>query len=414
MDAFSLSGDMLLGAGLSATQCEGGELESSWIYWWGLGYIRDHASPAVAAQHTEHWQEDLELLRSIGAQSVRLGVDWTRVEPAEGEFDEAALEYYRAQLAALRDMGIRATLELHRFTDPAWFDELGGFEREENLTLYLTYIEHVAAALGGLCRDYITFSEPNAYAVGGYLGGDYPPGKKDPSACYRVLTHMAQCHILGYDLLHQLHNAMEYESCRVSVSLRAQEFIPMGQGRVQKLLCSAAERSFNAAFKAFYLGRTELPMKYNKYLVPGAYCDFLSLDWYGERCVSEPLDLTPFAKRGETGRPEALLRTLKRLHALAPLPLRVALAGVEDGDRVDCLAACLHALSGFSLPVEECCYTPLLDGFEWLDGCKKRLGLVHVDFETQQRELKASAEFFRSIAEKRGADEELLRKYGAL
>lgn len=412
MEPFTLQDGLRLGTALSATQCEGGELESSWIYWWGLGYIRDHASPAVAAQHTEHWREDVELLRELGVQTVRLGVDWTRVEPNESEFDEPALDYYREQLTALQSAGIRVTLELHRFTNPAWFEELGGFERAENLPLYLTYIEHVAAALGGVCSDYLTFAEPNAYAIGGYLGGDYPPGKTDPSACYRVLTHMAQCHVLAYDLLHQLHEAMEYPPCRVSVSLRAQEFLPTGAGRVPKLLCAAAQRSFDAAFHAFYLGQIKLPMKYNKYLVPGKYCDFLTVDWYGERNVAEPLDLTPFAKRGDVGRPAALLGVLKHLHALAPLPMQVELAGVEDGDRIDCLASYLRALSGFSLPVESCCYAPLLDGFELLDGNAKRLGLVHVDFETQERRVKASGEFFRAVARARGADAALLEQYG--
>ncbi|MBE7003694.1 MAG: glycoside hydrolase family 1 protein [Ruminococcaceae bacterium] len=414
MEAFTLRDDMLLGAALPATQCEGGELESSWIYWWGLGYIRDHASPAVAAQHAERWQEDVALAKELGAQTVLLGVDWTRVEPEEGTFDESALDFYRAQLTALRDAGLRVTLELHRFTNPAWFEERGGFERVENLSAYLTYIEHVAAALGRLCQDYLTFAEPNAYAVGGYLGGDYPPGRRDPSACFRVLTHMAQCHVLGYSLLHQLHEAMEYPPCRVSVSLRAQEPLPVGSGRIAKALCSASRRAFDAAFRAFHLGRIELPMKYNKYLVPGTYCDFLSLDWYGEQRISEPLDLTPFAKRGEMGRPEALLGLLKRLHALAPLPLRVTLAGVEDGDRVDCLASYLRALSGFSLPVEQCVCSPLLDGFEWLDGNRRRSGLVHVDFETQERTVKASGEFFRSLASARAVDENLLKKFGAV
>ncbi|MBQ9459723.1 MAG: glycoside hydrolase family 1 protein [Oscillospiraceae bacterium] len=414
MEAFTLKDDMLLGVCLPATQCEGGELESNWIYWWGLGYVRDHASPAVAAQHTEHWQEDIALAKSLGAQTVRLGVDWTRVEPEEGVFDEAATEYYRAQLLALRDAGLRAALELHRFTNPVWFEERGGFEREENLSAYLAYIEHVAAALGDLCQDYLTFAEPNAYAVGGYLGGDYPPGRNNPSACFRVLTHMAQCHVLAYSLLHQLHEAMEYPPCRVSVSLRAQELLPIGGGRFAGVLCSAAKRAFDAAFRAFYLGRIELPMKYNRYLVPGMYCDFLALDWYGGQRVGEALDLTPFAKRGELGRPEALLGLAKRLHALAPLPLHVSLAGVDDGERVDCLAAYLHALAGFSLPVESCCVSPLLDGFEWLDGNRRRTGLVRVDFETQQRTIKASGEFFRCLAASRGVDQELLRQYGAV
>lgn len=412
MEPFTLKDGMLLGVSLPATQCEGGELESSWIYWWGVGYVRDHASPAAAAQHAARWREDLALLRSLGAQAVRLGVDWTRVEPREEEFDDGALARYREEIAALKAAGVRVTVELHHFTNPAWFEELGGFERPENLPRYLSYVEHAAVALGGVCDEYLTFAEPNAYAIGGYLGGDWPPGRNNPSACFRVLTNMAQCHILARDLLRRLHEAMEYPPCRVGVSLRAQEFIPLGGGRARRLLCAAAERAFDAAFQAFYLGRVRLPMKYNKYLLPGEYCDFLAVDWYGEANVSEPLDLTPFAKRGGVGRAEALLGLLKRLRALSPLPVHVTLAGVEDGERVDCLASYLRALSGCSFPVARCYYAPLLDGFEWLDGNARRLGLVRVDFGTQERAVKPSGEFFRSVAAARGADAALLERYG--
>ncbi|MBE6910458.1 MAG: glycoside hydrolase family 1 protein [Ruminococcaceae bacterium] len=414
MEPFTLKGDLLTGAALDATQCLGGEIESSWIYWWGLGYIRDHASPAVAAQHAEHWREDVELLRELGVQAVRLGVDWTRVEPEEESFDEQELARIRDELTALRDAGVRVTLVLHQFTNSAWFEEKGGFERQENLSCYLSYIEHVAAALGSLAGDYLTFAEPNAYAVGGYLGGDYPPGRNDPSACFRVLTHMAQCHILAYDLLHQLHEAMAYPPCRVSVSLRARQIVPLDpRSRAHKLLCAAAERTFDAAFRAFYLGETHLPMKYDRFVKPGRWCDFLALDWYGRADVSEPLDLTPFARRSGIGHPNALLARLQTLHALAPLPIHVTLAGVADGNRVEYLASNLDALSRSELPVERCMYAPLLDGFELLDGNTHRLGLVHVDFDTQKRTVKPSGEFFRAVAAAHGADRLLLEQYFA-
>ena len=104
MNVFTLKENMLLGLSSPALQCEGGELESSWIYWWGLGSIRDGASPAVAAQHIQHWQEDTALLRTLGVTAHRMGIDWTRVEPREEEFD-----------------GIRVQLELHHFHEPVWF-----------------------------------------------------------------------------------------------------------------------------------------------------------------------------------------------------------------------------------------------------------------------------------------------------
>ncbi len=413
MKPFSLKDGLLPGATLDATQCLGGEIESSWIYWWGLGYIRDHASPAVAAQHAERWREDAALVKALALPAVRLGVDWTRVEPAEEEFDEAELARVREELAALRSSGVRVTLVLHQLTNPAWFEERGGFEREENLSCYLSYVEHVAAALGGLVGDYLTFAEPNAYAVGGYLGGDYPPGRNDPSACFRVLTHMAQCHILARDLLRQLHEAMGFPHCRVGVSLRAQEFDPAKpRSRVQRLLCAFAERTFDAAFLAFCLGRTELPMKYNRYVVPGQHCDFLAVDWYGRAEVSEPLDLTPFAKRGGLGRTDALLTLLERLHVRAQLPIQVTLAGVEDDGRAKALAAFLGALSEGALPVERCFCAPLLDGFEWLDGETLRTGLVRVDPDTQERTVKPDGEFLRDVVRALGADAALLGRFG--
>ncbi len=412
MEPFTIRDTMRIGAALDATQCEGGELESSWVYWWGLGYIRDHASPAVAAQHAEHWRDDAALAASLGVEAVRLGIDWTRVEPEEDSFDEAELARYRAELSALRDAGIRTTLVLHHFTNPAWFEERGGFEREENLACWLSFAEHAAAALGGLCDGYLTFAEPDAYAVGGYLGGDYPPGRNDPSACFRVLTHMAQCHVLAYGLLHQLHEAMELPPCPVGVSFRAQAFSPAAGKSVQRLLCSAAERTLDAAFRAFCLGQTRLPMKYNRYLKPGQYCDFLAVDWYGRQAVREPLDLTPFAKRRGLGNPGALLSLLERLHALAPLPVRVTLSGVEDAERCPVLAEYLSALSQSGLPIERVFCAPLLDGFEWLDGASRRLGLVRVEPETQKRTVKPSGAFFRALSAARGADAALLEQFG--
>jgi len=412
MKPFTLNERLRAGAVLAATQCEGGELESSWIYWWGLGYIRDHASPAVAAQHAQLWKSDAELLGKLGMQAVRLGVDWTRVEPQEEMFDEEALARYRAELSALREDGISVVLELHHFTSPAWFEDKGGFEREENLPLYLSYVERVAAALGDLAEGYLTFVEPNAYAVGGYLGGDYPPGRNNPSACYRVLTHMARCHVLAYERLHALHESLSLGACRVSVSLRAQAFSPRDEkSRAQRLLCRAAQRSFDAAFRAFYRGELRLPMKYDRYLSPGTHCDFLALDWYGRTNVSEPLDLTPFAPRSGVTDASALLDLLGRLHALAPMPISVTLAGVEDIARVSALAETLRALSGSGLPVERFYYAPLLDGFEWLDGQSRRLGLVQVDFETQSRSVKPAGEFYRRVLAARGADEALLAAY---
>ena len=390
MNASLLKKDMLFGFSSPATQCEGGELESSWIYWWGMGSIADRTAPALAAQHWEHWREDVGLLSSLGVTAHRMGVDWTRVEPREGEFDHAALAHYRDELSALREAGITVQVELHHFTNPAWFEELSGFEREENLSYYLRYVETVIGALGPLCGEYLTFAEPNAYALGGWLGGGFPPGKNNLSRAYGVLTNLAACHVEAYRLIHSYRQAMGWSGTCVSVSLRAHDFVPRGKGQLGQGAAELVRRSFfDAPLRAFAFGRSMLPMKYHRLLASGVYVDFLAIDWHGRAAVSTLRDVLP-CRTDAAGECElgALVPFLISARAALPLPLSVTLRGVEDRARAAYLTKALRLLRGSTLPVSRCFYQGFTDGFEWLSGHSSRRGAVHVDLETQERTVK--------------------------
>lgn len=388
MNADAQKRDIPFGFASPATQCEGGELESSWIYWWGLGYIADRTAPAVAAQHWEHWAEDVALLERLGVRVHRMGVDWTRIEPREGEFDQSALAHYRAELTALRSAGIAVQLELHHLTNPVWFEELGGFEREESIAYYLRYVETVVGALGEVCDEYLTFAEPNAYAFGGWLGGDYPPGKNSFSRLYAVLTNMAACHVEAYRLIHSYRETMGWGESRVSVSLRAHDFVPHGEGRYAQSVAALTERSFlTAPLRAFYHGHSALPMKYHRLLTDGVYADFLAVDWHGRVEAATLRDALPC--RTDTRAPlklGSLLPCLTRLHALAPLPVSLTLRGVEDAQR----AALVRTVKGQlrKLPVERLFYQGFTDGFEWQLGHAAHRGAVAVAPERFARSVK--------------------------
>ncbi len=414
MEPFVLKENMLLGTAAPATQCEGGEQESSWSRWWALGKVRDHASPAVAAQHRARWDADAALTKALGVQTHRVGIDWAAVEPQEGQFDDVALARYRGELVLLRESGVHTQIELHHFTNPAWFEDRGGFSREENLPCYGKYVAHTVSLLGDLTDEILTFSEPNAYALGGYLGGGYPPGRSSTSLCYRVLSYMAQCHAQAYEALHALYRARGWGGCRVSVSLRAAHYYAAdAKDPLARALAASARSSLEAAFFAFYLGRPRLPITDGRRLSPGRYADFIALDWYGNRPVSTLRDTLPAARPpyvGGGGTP--LIETLDALHRTIALPLSVSLGGVEDAARIPYLCEHLGALSRAALPVERCYYVPLTDGFEWLDGQSRRLGILAVDFLTQERRLKDSSAFFVQLLQRRAADAALLSQYG--
>ena len=205
-----------------------------------------------------------------------------------------------------------------------------------------------------------------------------------------MLTNLAVCHTEAYRLIHSYRQAMGWSGTRVSVSLRAHDFVPRGTGQLAQRAAELVRRSFfYAPLRAFAFGRSVLPMKYHRLLALGVYVDFLAIDWHGRAAVSTLRDALP-CRTDAVGECElgALLPFLASARAALPLPLSVTLCGVEDGVRTAYLAKALRLLHGSTLPVSRCFYQGFTDGFEWLNGHSSRRGAVHVDFETQERTVK--------------------------
>ena len=165
---FLLPNALLMGVSSAATQIEGGEVNSNWNDWYRQGRITDGTDPATANDHWLRWQEDTELLAQMGMQVYRLGIEWARLCPREGEVDETAVAQYRQELLLLREKGIRPLLTIHHFSNPMWFEKKGGWTRRENLKDYMALVELAVDRFGDLVSDYITINEPNVYATNSY------------------------------------------------------------------------------------------------------------------------------------------------------------------------------------------------------------------------------------------------------
>ena len=123
-DTFSLGG-MLLGTSSAATQVEGGDKNNNWYDWYRRGNIKDGSDPSVATMHWERWR-DTELMAGMGLQCCRLGLEWSRIEPERGVFDESAVAHYVEELRALNERGIKPMVTLWHF-EPALVRALGRF-----------------------------------------------------------------------------------------------------------------------------------------------------------------------------------------------------------------------------------------------------------------------------------------------
>ena len=166
------------GSATSAYQVEG-EVENND---WAEAARQGKVPPAGrACDHYNLYEKDFDIIKSLSQNAHRFSIEWARVEPEEGKFDEAEIEHYRKVLRALRERGIEPFVTLWHFTLPIWFVRKGGFESKKAPFYFSRYCEYVVKNLGqgsGIPKFWITINEPMVFANMGYLDGNWLPLKK--------------------------------------------------------------------------------------------------------------------------------------------------------------------------------------------------------------------------------------------
>lgn len=150
------------------------------------------------ADHFNRYEEDFDILKSLGLNAFRLSIEWARVEPEPGTYDEAALDHYEAVLAALKKRDITPVVTLHHFTNPRWLESHGGWHGPEVVERFAKYSEAVARRLGNQAVYWCTINEPGSYLLMRYLGGgawpEWPKTVMNPLQGYRYLKNLVKIH----------------------------------------------------------------------------------------------------------------------------------------------------------------------------------------------------------------------------
>lgn len=417
---FRLKDNFLLGAASAATQIEGGDQNNNWYDWYRQGYIKDDSDPSVATDHYNRWQEDLALMQEMGLQCYRMGIEWSRVEPADGFFDERAIAHYRQEIQALHDAGIPVLLTLHHFSNPLWLEERGAFAQRDNITYYLRYVRKMVESLGDLVSEYITVNEPNVYAFNSYFQGIWPPGHKSFLEMGRVMTNLAAAHIEAYGLIRKTRLQMGFQDTKVGFANHLRVFTPKDEASpVHRFWASRVEQLFQGSLtRAMCMGKASFPIGSHPSIVSGRYCDFHGVNYYTRSTVSGPADGT--AENCETNDlgweiyPRGIVQVCQKLHDLLPRPIYITENGTCDNAdrfRARYIAEHLQALSESDLPIERYYHWCFCDNWEWIEGASARFGLVHVDYETQKRTIKRSGEFYQKLIAAHSVSEDLYQEY---
>lgn len=409
-----------MGVAAAATQIEGGECGSNWNDWYARGKIKDGSNPARATDHYRLWKEDADLMSKMGIGHYRMGIEWARICPDEGDTDKAAIAHYREELQYLREKGITILLTLHHFTNPMWFERKGAFTKRENIKYFLDFVKLVINEFGDLVSEYITINEPNVYAIQSYHYGDWPPGEKSLSRAITIMSNMAISHIKAYQLIHNLRKAKGYNDTKVSFANSVRVFDPQNPKNPWHCICTGLLDWFfqGAVTEAASKGCFKWPLKKAKDVSPGEYLDFIAINYYSRSTVSGFRDgVRQDAPKNDLGweiYPEGLVRCTGHVYKLLKRPIYITENGTcdnQDAFRSKYIYEHLKVISESDLPIIRYYHWCFCDNFEWVEGESARFGLVHTNYDTQERTVKASGMFYTRMIEEGGVSEGLYKEY---
>jgi beta-glucosidase len=277
--------DFRWGTATAAHQVEG-QLHNDWSEWETIpGKIRDGTTSNDSCDWwAGRFHEDFDLAQGMANNALRLSVEWSRIEPREGEWDPAAIDRYRAMLTALRQRGIEPMVTLFHFTSPLWLMSSGGWEANSVVARFERFAARCAEAFGDLVDLWCTINEPNVYATYSYLVGLWPPQQKSMRLCLRVLRNQLLAHAAAYHAIHRLQ-----PSARIGLAQHLRVFDPFNPNSV---LDRWAARLQDALFNRLVLdppatGRLPFPLGLNR-PVAGLLDsqDFIGVNYYSRDMAS--------------------------------------------------------------------------------------------------------------------------------
>ena len=170
--------DFIWGTAMSAHQTEGNNTNSDWWQWEHSGTAPMEPSNEACDSYNRY-EEDFELCKNLNNNAVRISVEWARLEPKEGIFDQGAFDHYKKVLKAAKDRGLKTFVTLHHFTNPVWFSKKGGWLNLKSSYYFARYANKCAKELKDVIDVFLTINEPQVYAYETCVVAQWPPCYKN-------------------------------------------------------------------------------------------------------------------------------------------------------------------------------------------------------------------------------------------
>lgn len=434
----------LWGAATSAYQIEGSPLAdgagpSIWHRFCHTpGRVANDETGDVACDHYNRYRDDVALMTSLGLQAYRFSVAWARVLPeGRGRVNERGLDFYERLVDELLAAGIKPLLTLYHWDLPAALDERGGWMNRDVADWFAEYAAVMFAALDDRVEHWVTMNEPWVVMDGGYIHGEHAPGRRSSYDAALVTHNLLRAHtdavrvyrtIGANDIGIVVNLEPKYpasdDPADVEAAARADAYMnlqyldPLYLGRYPDELREMAGAAWREEFDEEVASFPE-PM------------DFVGLNYYTRRVTRHDSNSWPdyasgvrqsgstYTEMGWEVYPDALRDVLLRMterYGRPPIyitengaafydPPKTIDGEIDDPLRVEYLRqhiGAVHEAIERGADVRGYFAWSLFDNFEWSLGYEKRFGIVHVDFETQQRTPKRSASFYSDVIRHHG------------
>ncbi|MDR3559120.1 MAG: glycoside hydrolase family 1 protein [Candidatus Pacebacteria bacterium] len=400
----------LWGAATSAHQVEGGN-KNDWSEWekanakrlaeeapkkhadWQVKKFPEMLTPenyisGAACDYYNRFEEDFDIAKSLSHNAHRFSIEWSRIEPEEGKFDEQEIEHYRKVIKAVLARGMEPFVTIWHWTNPLWLAEKGGPENRKFAFYFARYAKFVVEKLGEDVKFWITLNEPTSVIAAAYSTGYWPPQKKNPIVALKVYKILAKAHNQAYREMKKINS-----DWKVGFSNILQYIEPNDEHNLLDKLSVKVTNYFSN----------------QKFLnLVGSNQDFLAVQYYFHKKIKFPFKQTNENKtRTDMGweiYPEGIYHLIKNLQKYN-LPIYITengLADVDDTKRDKFIKDHLkwtHKAISEGVDVRGYFHWSLLDNFEWDKGFWPRFGLVEIDYKTLERKIRPSAREYAKICQ---------------
>jgi beta-glucosidase len=432
--------EFVWGASTSAYQIEGapaadGRRASIWdTFSHAPGNVLNGDTGDGACDHYQRWRDDLALMREIGLGGYRFSIAWPRILPmGAGPVNSAGLDWYERLVDALLDAGVQPWPTLYHWDLPQPLEDAGGWPARATAARFVEFADVVARRLGDRIQTWTTLNEPWCSAFLGYQLGIHAPGKRDLALALAASHNLLLAHGNAVEVIRAAASGS-----RVGIVLNPAPVEPESDSAEDAQAASLADAYFNRWFLDPLYGRgypADMLQAVRDYFTNppdadlqsiAAPIDFLGVNYYrptivrADRASDNPLGFVgvqpsnePVTQMDWVVRASGLCDLLVRIHRDYPIEnvavtengaayedVPAANGQVHDPERTryiaDHIAAVAQARRA-GVPVTGYFVWSLLDNFEWAQGYTNRFGIVHVDFQTQQRTIKDSGRWYRQM-----------------